>query len=443
MLRILVVDDELNIRRMLKSILEKNNYTVDLAEDGKIAFEKIKNNIYDIVLCDIRMPEIDGFQFLNLLKENDINTTVIMMTAFGSIDTAIEAMRAGAYDYISKPFKPDEVVIAIKKAEEREKLIRENIILKNQADNKLLENIVWESKSMKEIINSIEKIAPYRQPVLITGESGVGKEVVARLIHEKSMRAKNPFVAINCAAIPENLLESELFGHTKGAFTDAIKPKRGLLEHADGGTCFLDEISEMHESLQGKLLRFLEDGEIRRIGDVNALKVDVRIISATNKNLKQLVDEGKFRLDLFYRLNVIPIHIPPLRERKEDIAEYIKRELKKRRLSITEEALGILINYDWPGNFRELKNFLERLFIFLDKNTIDINDIPDYMINVDTKEISPDAKFISLKRAIEELEKDYIKRALMLTKGNKLKAAKLLEISPRGLHYKLKEYNIE
>lgn len=443
MARILVVDDELNIRQMLKSILEKNNYSVDLAEDGKIAFEKVKNNIYDIVLCDIRMPEIDGFQFLRLLRENSINITVIIMTAYGSIDTAIEAIRAGAYDYISKPFKPDEVIIAIKKAEEREKLIRENIILKKQSDQKLLENIVCESKAMKEILNSIEKIAPYRQPVLITGESGVGKEVIARLIHEKSMRSKNPFVAINCAAIPENLLESELFGHTKGAFTDAVKPKRGLLEHADGGTCFLDEISEMHESLQGKLLRFLEDGEIRRIGDVNALKVDVRIISATNKNLQQLVDEGKFRLDLFYRLNVIPIHIPPLRERKEDIYVYIKSELEKRNLSITEEALNILINYSWPGNFRELKNFFERLFIFLDKDIIDINDIPDYMINVDTTEINPDAKFISLKRAIEELEKDYIKRALMLTKGNKLKAAKLLEISPRGLHYKLKEYNIE
>lgn len=364
MARILVVDDELNIRQMLKSILEKNNYSVDLAEDGKIAFEKVKNNIYDIVLCDIRMPEIDGFQFLRLLRENSINITVIMMTAYGSIDTAIEAIRAGAYDYISKPFKPDEVIIAIKKAEEREKLIRENIILKKQSDQKLLENIVCESKAMKEILNSIEKIAPYRQPVLITGESGVGKEVIARLIHEKSMRSKNPFVAINCAAIPENLLESELFGHTKGAFTDAVKPKRGLLEHADGGTCFLDEISEMHESLQGKLLRFLEDGEIRRIGDVNALKVDVRIISATNKNLQQLVDEGKFRLDLFYRLNVIPIHIPPLRERKEDIYVYIKSELEKRKLSITEEALNILINYSWPGNFRELKNFLRDYLFF-------------------------------------------------------------------------------
>lgn len=443
MAKILVVDDEINIRQMLKTILTKNNYSVDLAENGRIAFEKVKDNIYDIVLCDIKMPEIDGFEFLKLIKQQDINLTVIMMTAYGSIDTAVEAIRAGAYDYISKPFKADEVIIAIKKAEEREKLIRENIILKRQTEQRLLENIVCESKAMKEILNSIEKIAPYRQPVLITGESGVGKEIVARLIHEKSPRAKNPFVAINCAAIPENLLESELFGHTKGAFTDAIKPKRGLLEHADGGTCFLDEISEMHETLQGKLLRFLEDGEIRRIGDVNAIKVDVRIISATNKNLQQLVDEGKFRLDLFYRLNVIPIHIPPLRERKEDILAYINKELLNRKLSITEEALSILLNYSWPGNFRELKNFLERLFIFLDKKSIDINDIPDYMINVDTEGIKPDAKLISLKRAIEELEKDYIKRALMLTKGNKLKAAKLLEISPRGLHYKLKEYNIE
>ncbi|MCX7771348.1 MAG: sigma-54 dependent transcriptional regulator [Proteobacteria bacterium] len=443
MARVLIVDDELNIRQMLKTILEKHNYSVDLAENGNIAFEKVKNNIYDIVLCDIKMPVIDGFEFLNLLKENDINLTVIMMTAYGSIDTAVSAIRAGAYDYISKPFKADEVIIAIKKAEERERLIKENIILKKQSDQKILENIVCESKEMKDILNTIEKIAPYRQPVLITGESGVGKEIVARLIHEKSPRAKHPFVAINCAAIPENLLESELFGHTKGAFTDAVRPKRGLLEHADGGTCFLDEISEMQEALQGKLLRFLEDGEIRRIGDVNPIKVDVRIISATNKNLQQLIEEGKFRLDLFYRLNVIPINIPPLRDRKEDILAYVNRELKNRNITITDEALNVLLNYSWPGNFRELKNFFERLFIFLDKKVIDINDIPEYMINIDTTEIRPDAKFVSLKRAIEELEKDYIKRALILTKGNKLKAAKLLEISPRGLHYKLKEYNIE
>ncbi len=443
MAKILIVDDEFNIRQMLKSILEKHNYIIDVAEDGKIALEKIKNDFYDIVLCDIKMPEMDGFQFLKSLKELDTNPTVIMMTAYGSIDTAIEAIRAGAYDYISKPFKPDEVIITIKKAEERERLIKENALLKRETNEKIFKEFVCESQAMKEILKVIEKIAPYKQPVLITGESGVGKEVVARLIHEKSPRYKKPFVAINCAAIPETLLESELFGHSKGAFTDAIKPKRGLLEYADGGTCFLDEISEMQENLQSKLLRFLEDGEIRRIGDIHSLKVDVRIISATNKHLQKLIEEGKFRLDLYYRLNVIPIHIPPLRERKEDIYFFIKKEIQKRHVEITDEALNILLNYHWPGNFRELKNFFERLFIFLDKPIIEINDIPEYMIEIDTSEIKPDAKFISLKRAIEDLEKDYIKRALMLTNGNKLKAAKLLEISPRSLHYKLKEYKIE
>jgi len=443
MAKILIVDDEVNIRQMLKSILEKHKYTVDVAEDGKVALDKIKNDFYDIVLCDIKMPEMDGFEFLKALKELETNPTVIMMTAFGSIDTAIESIRAGAYDYISKPFKPDEVIIAIKKAEERERLIKENDLLKRESNEKILKDIVCESNSMKDILKTIEKIAPYKQPVLITGESGVGKEVIARLIHEKSPRYKKPFVTINCAAIPENLLESELFGHAKGAFTDAFKPKRGLLEYADGGTCFLDEISEMQENLQSKLLRFLEDGEIRRIGDIHTIKVDVRIISATNKNLQKLIDEGKFRLDLFYRLNVIPIHIPPLRERKEDIYFFIKKELQKKNIEITDEALNILLNYHWPGNFRELKNFFERLFIFLDKPIINTYDIPEYMIDINISEIKPDAKFISLKRAIEDLEKDYIKRALMLTNGNKLKAAKLLEISPRSLHYKLKEYQIE
>lgn len=443
MAKILVIDDEFTIRHMIKTILEKNGYEVDMAEDGKIGLEKVKADIYDIILCDIKMPVLDGFGFLNGLKESDVAATVIMMTAYGSIDTAVEAIRKGAYDYISKPFKADEILIAIKKAEERERLIKENLILKRETEKQLTANVICESKSMKEILKNIDKIATHKQPVLITGESGVGKEIVARLIHERSPRAKKPFVAINCAAIPENLLESELFGHVKGAFTDAVKPKRGLFEYAHGGTCFLDEISEMHESLQSKLLRFLEDGEIRRVGDVHPIKVDVRIISATNKNLSELIEKGLFRLDLFYRLNVIPFYIPPLRERKEDILAYVKTELAKRNKDISEDALNVLLNYSWPGNFRELKNFFEKLFIFHDGSSVDVNDLPDYMFSYESMPSQPDPAFISLKRAIQELEKDYIKRALLITNGNRLKAAKILEISPRALHYKLKEYNIE
>jgi len=442
--KILVIDDEVGIRQMLKTVLEKAGYDVDLAENGVIALEKVKNELFDIILCDIKMPEMDGFAFLEQVKKLDISLTIIMMTSFGSVETAIEAIRKGAYDYISKPFKTDEVIIAIKKAEERERLIKENTLLKWQSNQLIMENTIFESPAIKEVIAAAERVAPYRQPVLLTGESGVGKEVIAHLIHQKSQRANKPFVAINCAAIPENLLESEVFGYAKGAFTDATKPKRGLFEYADGGTCFLDEISEMSESLQSKLLRFLEDGEVRPVGDVKTIKVDVRIISATNKDLKSLVDSGHFRNDLYYRLNVIPIHIPPLRERKEDIIAYINMRLEKAKKEISKEAMSVLLSYPWHGNFRELRNLFDRLFIFSSDNKIDIDDLPDYLFMRSINDFAKsDTSFTSLKKAIEEVEREYIKKALSLTDGNRLKAAKLLEISPRSLHYKIKEYGIE
>ncbi len=446
MIKVLVVDDEFSIRHMLKTILEKSGYEVDLAEDGEIGLEKLKSDIYDIVLCDIKMPKLDGFQFLEEIKKQRIKVTLIMMTSYGSVDIAVQAIRRGAYDYISKPFSSDEVIIALKKAEERERLIKENELLRNQKNNEFLKDLVIESQAMKEVIRAIDKVAPYRQPVLIYGESGVGKEIVARLIHQKSERAENPFVAINCAAIPENLLESELFGYAKGAFTDASKPKRGLLEFAHEGTCFLDEISEMKEGLQSKLLRFLEDGEIRRIGDLKTIRVDVRIISATNKDLKKLIESGKFREDLYYRLNVIPIYVPPLRERKEDIKLYLKRELEKHGKYISDQAMEVLLSYRWPGNFREMKNFVEKTVIFNTGERLDIEDLPEYMFDKDEKEReeeNKDTNIVSLKKAIEEMEKSFIKRALQITGGNRLKASKLLEISPRSLHYKIKEYNIE
>lgn len=444
-MKILVVDDEFSIRHMLKTILTKAGYSVDLAEDGEIALEKIRNDIYDVVLCDIKMPKLDGFSLLEQIQKEKINLTFIIMTAYGSIDTAVQAIRKGAYDYISKPFNADEVIITIKKAEEREKLLKENEILRKESKEGFLKDIVVESKAMKEIILSIEKIAPYKQPVLIMGESGVGKEIVARLIHQKGNRASNPFVAINCSAIPDNLLESELFGYAKGAFTDASHPKRGLFEYANGGVCFLDEISEMKEGLQSKLLRFLEDGEIRRVGDLKTIKVDVRIISATNKDLKKLIETGKFREDLFYRLNVLPIYVPPLRERKEDIIAYVNREFSKAHKYITEDAMEVILSYKWPGNFRELRNFVEKTLIFSESDKIDIEDLPDYMFETkeDEKiEGSDDVNIMSLKKAIEELEIKFITKALQITNGNRLKAAKILEISPRSLHYKLKEYGI-
>ncbi len=445
-MKVLVIDDEFSIRHMLKTILEKGGYEVDLAEDGEVGLEKLKTDIYDIVLCDIKMPKLDGFQLLEEVKKHKIKVTIIMMTSYGSVDIAVQAIRKGAYDYISKPFSSDEVIIALKKAEEREKLIKENELLKEQKNKEFLKDLIIESPTMKEVINTIEKIAPYRQPVLIYGESGVGKEIVARLIHQKSERSENPFVAINCAAIPDNLLESELFGYAKGAFTDASKPKRGLLEYAHEGSCFLDEISEMKENLQSKLLRFLEDGEIRRIGDLKTIKVDVRIISATNKDLKKLIENGKFREDLYYRLNVIPIYVPPLRERKEDIRIFLKRELERHGKCLTDQAMEVLISYKWPGNFREMKNFVEKTIIFSNDEKLDIEDLPEYMFDKDEREKeeeSSDNNIVSLKKAIEEMEKSFIRRALQITGGNRLKASKLLEISPRSLHYKIKEYNIE
>lgn len=444
MAKILVIDDELSIRQMLKKVLEKAGYDVELAENGAIGLEKVKNELFDILLCDIKMPEMDGFVFLDEVKKLEVSLTIIMMTSFGSVETAVEAIRRGAYDYISKPFKTDEVIIAIKKAEERQRLIKENTLLKWQSNQMLMDNTIFESLAIKNVIAAVEKVAPYRQPVLITGESGVGKEVIAHLLHQKSHRASKPFVAINCAAIPENLLESEVFGYARGAFTDATKPKRGLFEYADGGTCFLDEISEMSESLQSKLLRFLEDGEIRPVGDVKTIKVDVRIISATNKDLKALVDEGRFRNDLYYRLNVIPIHIPPLRERKEDIVAYVNLRLNKVKKEISKDALSVLLNYPWFGNFRELRNVIDRILIFSNDNLIDIDDLPDYMFireNINSEKV--DSSILSLKKVIEDVERDYIKKALTLTNGNRLKAAKLLEISPRSIHYKIKEYGIE
>lgn len=444
MAKILVIDDELSIRQMLKKVLEKAGYDVVLAENGAIGLEKVKNELFDILLCDIKMPEMDGFVFLDEVKKLELSLTIIMMTSFGSVETAVEAIRRGAYDYISKPFKTDEVIIAIKKAEERQRLIKENTLLKWQSNQMLMDNTIFESSAIKNVIAAVEKVAPYRQPVLITGESGVGKEVIAHLLHQKSHRASKPFVAINCAAIPENLLESEVFGYARGAFTDATKPKRGLFEYADGGTCFLDEISEMSESLQSKLLRFLEDGEIRPVGDVKTIKVDVRIISATNKDLKALVDEGRFRNDLYYRLNVIPIHIPPLRERKEDIVAYVNLRLNKVKKEISKDALSVLLNYPWFGNFRELRNVIDRILIFSNDNLIDIDDLPDYMFireNINSEKV--DSSILSLKKVIEDVERDYIKKALTLTNGNRLKAAKLLEISPRSIHYKIKEYGIE
>lgn len=328
--RVLVVDDEENFRHILSVILKKEKYDVDTASNGEEALQKLSSNPFDQVLCDIRMPGMDGLDLLKEVQRMDVDTSVIMMSAYGTLDTAIEAMKLGAYDYISKPFKPDEVILTLKKAEERERLRKENELLRREVKKEYsFDNIVSKNEKMQRIFEVIQKVAQYKSTVLITGESGTGKEVIARTLHHHSDRAQQPFLPVNCGAIPENLLESELFGHMKGAFTDAFRTKKGLFEEADGGTLFLDEIGELPQQLQVKLLRVLQDGEIRRVGEAKSIQIDVRIVAATVKDLGKEVNEGRFRDDLFYRLNVVPVHIPPLRERKEDIPLLVCHFIKK------------------------------------------------------------------------------------------------------------------
>jgi two-component system response regulator AtoC len=450
--RILLIDDEENFRHMLSVILKKRGYDVEAASNGMDGLKKVDTGSYDTVLCDIRMPQMDGLEFLKEAQKTGCESTIIMMSAYGTLDTAIEAMKLGAYDYISKPFKPDEIILTLKKAEERERLRRENLFLKKEVQKEYsFENIISKNERMRQIFDTIQKVAKYKSTILIAGESGTGKELVAKAIHFNSDRSDHPFIPVNCGAIPENLLESELFGHTKGSFTNAVRTKKGLFEEADGGTMFLDEIGELPLQLQVKLLRVLQDGEIRRIGDSKAITIDVRIIAATIKDLDKEVREGKFRDDLFYRLNVLPIKIPPLRDRKEDISILVdhfihkySRELNKPIEGITPEALNPLLNYNWNGNVRELENVIERAIVLTEANQIQIDNLPIEIQNPrEESRLSLLNDELSIKKASRYLEIDLIKKALNKTKGNHTHAAKLLEISHRALLYKIKEYGIE
>jgi two-component system response regulator AtoC len=437
---------------MLSVILKKEKYDIETASNGEEGLQKVADSAFDQILCDIRMPQMDGLEFLKEVQKMGVNTTIIMMSAYGTVDTAIEAMKLGAYDYISKPFKPDEIILTLKKAEERERLRRENEFLRKEIKKEFsFENIVSKNEKMQKIFEVIKKVAQYKSTILITGESGTGKELVARALHYNSDRSQNPFIPVNCGAIPENLLESELFGHEKGAFTDAIRTKKGLFEEADDGTLFLDEIGELPLQLQVKLLRVLQDGEIRRVGDSKPIQIDVRIIAATVKDLIKEVNEGRFRDDLFYRLNVFPIHIPPLRERKEDIPLLVTHFIKKYGLSLNKNVLGInpkaletLMNYRWFGNVRELENTIERAMVLADESNIELENLP-----IEIREFKEKVELASLvgeehsiKKASKILEINLIQKALKKTRGNHTQAARLLEISHRALLYKIKEYEI-
>jgi two-component system response regulator AtoC len=451
--RILIIDDEESFRHMLSVILKKEGFDVDTASDGEEGLQKLIGNTYDQVLCDIRMPRMDGLDFLKEVQKANMDTTIIMMSAYGTVDAAIDAMKLGAYDYISKPFKPDEIVLTLKKADERERLRKENERLRKAVKREYsFENVVSENEKMLKIFEVVKKVAPYKSTILIMGESGTGKELVARALHYHSDRSQNPFVAVNCGAIPENLLESELFGHAKGAFTDAIRTKKGLFEEADGGTLFLDEIGELPLQLQVKLLRVLQEGEIRRVGEGKPIQIDVRIVAATARDLIREVGEGRFREDLFYRLNVFPVHIPPLRERKEDIpllvAHFIKKynqAIGKKITRIHPEALEVLLDYRWYGNVRELENIVERAFVLADGSEIEKENLPIEIQGFQEKVplLPATEEECSIKKASKALEINLIQKALKKTKGNHTHAARLLEISHRALLYKIKEYGIE
>ncbi|MBW2246276.1 MAG: sigma-54-dependent Fis family transcriptional regulator [Deltaproteobacteria bacterium] len=452
--RLLIVDDEENMRHMLSSLLAKAGYRVDTASDGADALEMVDQTLYDFILCDLKMPNMNGMEFFETARDKLWATTVIMMSAYGSLDTAVEAMKKGAYDFISKPFKPDEVLLTLKKAEERESLKRENLWLKERIrkiqGNYHFGNMVAKSNAMLNVFKLAEKVAQYNTTVLIYGDSGTGKELIARGIHFAGQRAKKSLVPVNCGGIPENLLESELFGYKKGAFTGADRDKKGLFEEADGGTILLDEIGELPLSLQVKLLRVLQENEIRAVGDSKTKKIDVRVIAATSKNLKDEVSKGAFREDLFFRLNVLPIMLPPLRERPEDIPllsqHFIDRfniSLNKEIKGITPAAISLLLKHNWPGNVRELENVIERGVVLAEDSILLPENFPSEL-GEESKMGKMDDWFdgYSLKAAQKILEKKLITKALKTTNGNRTQAARILEISHPSLLSKIKAYDI-
>jgi two-component system response regulator AtoC len=444
---------------MLQILLRREGYDAVGASSVDGALIEIERQPFDIIITDLRMPGRNGLELVDEVRRRKLDTTVVVMTAYGSKDVAIEAMKRGAYDYLSKPFEAEEVVLLLRKAEERERLFRENVSLRKQLRSGGQEpemglgEMVAKSARMTELFRTIRKIAEFKTTVLVGGESGTGKELVARAIHRLSPRSEAPFIAVNCGAIPATLLESELFGHRKGAFTDATRDRKGLFEEADGGTLFLDEIGELPLGLQVKLLRVLQEEEIRRLGDTQDVKVDVRVVAATARDLSAEVKRGAFREDLYYRLNVLSIGLPPLRERREDIpllvSHFIQRMNARMGLAVTgatTEAMRLLIESEWPGNVRELENTIERAMVLTEGTQIDVDSLPERLRQPVGRLLPTPVPLLdddlSIKRASRRAEEDLIRRALIRTGGNRTRAAELLEISHRALLYKIKEYGI-
>jgi DNA-binding NtrC family response regulator len=445
---ILVVDDEKDICMALNIILTKEGYLVKEAYNGEQAIERVKQENFDIIMTDIKMEKMDGFEVLKQVRQMSPETSVVMMTAFASVVSAVEAMRAGATDYITKPFINDEIRLTIKRIIQSRELQRENQILRQELSQRpaAFTNIIGSSDPMQKVFGVMEKVISNKSNILITGASGTGKGLVAQAIHEGGPRKDKPFISINCGAIPENLLESELFGHKKGAFTSANEDKKGLITMADSGTLFLDEIGELPQALQVKLLHVIQTRELTPVGDTRIITVDIRIIAATNADLMQRVKEGRFREDLFYRLNVIEIRMPSLRERLDDIPVLIKhyldvfaKESGKSIKDIDYEAMQSLLAYDWPGNIRELRNTIERATVLADGDLVTMHDLPDKFRTLDVEGISTS----SLRQALDSFERDYIKRSLTESKGNKETTAGKLGVDLATLYRKLKKLRIE
>ncbi len=452
MKRILIIDDEPGLRQSLGLLLTDAGYSVTAESDGRRGLDRAVAEPFDLVLCDVRMPEMDGLTFLRNYRQRGGGALVIVMSAYGGEDAAIAAMKEGAYDYLPKPFRPDEVVLTLRKAEERERLRLEVAGLRAQlATGPAERGLITESAAMRQALTLVARVAEHSTTVLITGESGTGKEVIARAIHRASPRAAKAFVGINCAAIPEALLESELFGHVRGAFTGATADKAGLFEQASSGTLLLDEIGELPIGLQAKLLRVLQEGEIRRVGDQKTRRVDARVLAATARDLEAEVKAGRFREDLFYRINVVAIELPPLRERREDIAalarHFVARLAQRfgRPLSLSDDALAWLGQQQWPGNVRELENSIERAAVLSDRETLDPADLQ--------RETRPAAEALttdgesgggdSLSEVVAAAERQAIANALRGSNGNRREAAKRLGVSLRTLFYKIDRYGLE
>lgn len=451
--KILIIEDRDTMARMLQDTLESEGYQVVLSCDGLEGIKRFREEKVDLVLTDLKLPKKDGLEVLSAVKEDNPLIPVIIMTAYGTIDIAVKAVKDGAFDFITKPFDTDHLLHLIKKALHSQRVITENILLKEEFSSQLgMPTIVGKSKKIVEAARLAQKVAPTKTTVLLLGESGTGKELFARAIHCLSPRKEFPFVPINCAAIPRELLESELFGYEKGAFTGAENRKLGRFELADKGTVFLDEIGEMDMSLQSKIMRVIQEGEIERVGGLKTIKVDVRVLAATNRDIKKAVSESRFREDLYYRLNVFPIIIPPLRERLEDIPllvdYFIKKycaEMKVPEKRISSDAMNMLMRYNWKGNVRELENTIERAIILCDGNTISTEHIALLPLSDRSLETLPleGSLEVTVREALRIVETKRIKKALEETRGNKSKAAEILDVSYKTLLTKIKEYGIE